>query len=482
MVDDNDKKKSDSIGSGKKNLSDDIPLWLQGLEDHEDTDPLQAAVSSDDTEESEAPQDSTEQPDPANQIPSASAMEEIQAQDDPPDWLSELPGIDSTKPPVLEEDKQTPEIREDETFEEPKITGEELEEIEINPLPPEELPEEQSFIDRPPADEAGEQDLPEDVEITEPMEDEMLDEPSQDEDLPPWLQEMIAKPEEGADKHGTARDAEKFAEESTEPIVISGGPPPPDQEAVPDEVNIEEDSWVADPPHPGDEFPTEQTNEECPVLEKDEQMDSSQTDEESPAEWMPEELRMDEAELTDMPSPSEETTAFIEGDTQPINVEEPTLDKAFEEDRAAADLEPEEMDQKEGQNLWIDETESESAAPHEQTAPPFAEESISEQEAVDILPEDLPQGLIEAQRALSGGEISQAVLLIRNSEGRSSHLQQVQTWLMAAVNTSQDPGVELWELLGDITFENGQPDLAFNAYAKALQSLLASQEVNNGIS
>ena len=51
---------------------------------------------------------------------------------------------------------------------------------------------------------------------------------------------------------------------------------------------------------------------------------------------------------------------------------------------------------------------------------------------------------------------------------------------MDSANTVEKPNVDFWELMGDIALENDEADLALDAYAKAIQTLI-SEEANDEI-
>jgi hypothetical protein len=88
----------------------------------------------------------------------------------------------------------------------------------------------------------------------------------------------------------------------------------------------------------------------------------------------------------------------------------------------------------------------------------------------------LSEELRKAKEMLLNGETNEAVHLVRNLDERSTYRQEIKTWLIDAANKIENPSVGFWELLGDIALEDGQPDMAFDAYARAIQSLLINQE------
>ncbi len=86
--------------------------------------------------------------------------------------------------------------------------------------------------------------------------------------------------------------------------------------------------------------------------------------------------------------------------------------------------------------------------------------------------EDLPSRLLFAKHLLDQGYIQRAAEIFTSFLGQPMYRQQIKDWLMQADDEEKKTNSDLWETLGDIEMRNGNSDLAFIAYAKAINFLL----------
>jgi len=469
---------------GEKDKIEEIPLWLQGLQEHEDEDtsPMEVEESSVENWVHEVHAATPGEVESAQEKALAPA-EDITKDESSPDRLSELGEVAPEKPPVMDQQVNTPSANEIEEMKSSLIEGKDLQEREKKQIPAENIPEEvdESFEDLPSveseielqeSDEAGHvfseksstedemnQDELKEAQITEAVEDSGSQQPAQDEDLPPWLQEMIAEPQEippgqespqeeeiqqEEEQEGTAVSAD----EPTEPIELSGESPP---HKAPEGFETIKDEVLISPAAAGSSSldKEELKGEEVTPDDEVEIMSSEEPTEPPPSEWVPEQVVEDGGSLIDEPLQSEMPASEIKGDTNPVE----TTDRAVENFSEDGTPLSEEV-------LEAPPATSPEAPGDDQIKPPAS----------------LPKELQKAKQLLSSGKMNQAVELILTLDERSKHTHEIGDWLKEASYSIEGPNVGFWELFGDTALENDQPDLAFNAYTKAIQSLLESQE------
>lgn len=463
MENKNNKNLSGSHKAENHKQKDLIPLWLQGLREHEDEDtsPLEVA---------ETPGDSW-----VNEISAKTAEEQHPGIDQPLETAAEPTGGIETKPELLDESSTI-----DQHYEEPSpmqvearnsssaLTDEHQEE-DRKETPAEKIHDE---VEAPLEDLPSFEDeipyiVPNEVEITDTVEEGAPEQFSQDEDLPPWLQEMIAEPQPSLDDQRLDQEeqiqkepAEKI-DEPTEPIILSGEPSNQEKigkieekeivftESIEEEddeiyakeaISLEKESLDVQDDH---EIIIAQ-EENQPSKELD-QIDASFQPEPPPSQWVPEQVAVEpignekEPPQTDTPASGKEAT------THPVDIAE--------------------------------ESSGEVEAPSlEESAVSIPESLQKEGDQAEKSSPRLPEELIRAKEMLVSGETDEAVRLIRNLDERSTYSQEIKTWLTDTANDIEEPNVGFWELLGDIALEDEQPDIALDAYAHAIQSLLINQE------
>ena len=450
-----------------------IPLWLQGLQEHkdEDTNPIEVEKPSAEARSSELPVETpTAENHPSDDhINLKGTTPEGNLQ---PDWLSELADIDPARPPVLDQQDKELALSEAEELRQSLVQGKEPQEFELSPIPSEDIPKEvdeafedlppleeeielrepeemnEAFVDHPADEEEHDVHQPEEVEITEAEEETRLEEAQpQDEDLPPWLQEMITEsqePEQTVLKEEENQEAAMLADEPTEPIEVMDEPLP-QAELEPDEKISEETVDEFEFEQPEVDYDKLEVLEEIQPMQEFELDEQEITSEPPPSEWVPEQAVVDEINFQDEPLAEEIPAVRAEGDTHPMDMIEPES----EEEIPSFEEQPEDL------------IESE-----------FTPVEYEEEESTSTLPEDL----LKAKEMLFSGDIDQALSLIRSSGDQSAFRCEIKTWLVDAAQAIEKPNTDFWELLGDLALEEEQPDLAFNAYSNAIQSLLKKNE------
>jgi tetratricopeptide (TPR) repeat protein len=214
-VDNDDALEKNQSNQENKPSKEDVPLWLQGLEDLEkieDTTPLEKPESAKDAWVKEMP----EELDDAGK--SLMSDEESQlAQSGLPEWLREAseeePTPLSTKDSSEDIEADAP-IQDDTIREEsePQQVGEGFIELESPHLAPDQDIEGPSKPEISPDDEfveipMGEMKNQQDQEVYHEIED--------NEDLPEWLKEMISEPEESAIEDAEVEMARSAIDDST---------------------------------------------------------------------------------------------------------------------------------------------------------------------------------------------------------------------------------------------------------------------------
>lgn len=221
---DNENENNEKPNSAGKTPNDDIPFWLQGLEypEEEDTQPIEIEEEYDNAWVKEIAENS-----PASEDAPKNLEAEQGSDDLLPGWLSQLSEVDQTTPAAMGVHEENLEVKSSEILSEEETSGEGemAEEIEITQLSSEEVPETLDDSLEVTSSEAGFIDISEFGLAEFPdHEQHILDEEnSGDEELPQWLQEMIAEPPEpGSEEIEPASiDIEEQLDESTEPVDIT---------------------------------------------------------------------------------------------------------------------------------------------------------------------------------------------------------------------------------------------------------------------
>ena len=208
---------------------DDIPLWLQGLEDLEgveDTNPIEMTESVKDEWVKELPEE-------LQDISRDLVNEERTPQSELPEWLREAsedePLAHTESPPEEAESLEAPiPIYSEADMSESAEDGQDLVELEssqisieheINEIIPPDLPIDHEFIEIPTHDEE------------EPQDQETYKDIENGDELPQWLQEMIAEPAES-----DAERADIGAEALSESDALATIQPPSIEEELSQEI------------------------------------------------------------------------------------------------------------------------------------------------------------------------------------------------------------------------------------------------------
>lgn len=488
MDNENNQNTNEGSDTNSKKHDEDIPLWLQGLEDSEDedTNPINLEVNVSDSDQSEVNTGASAKDQSADQHPAEDIIE-----NDIPEWLNELAETEPNPPEPSDEQGEisSKEFASSEIISSPSMESEEPEEFrEIEGEFPEddtiENPAE-SPEDFPFSDENPKQPDPEEIELTDSFEETQPEETDDDEDLPTWLTEMIMETPEGS------KEDETFPEEdlNLEPEFQNAPIEDIDIDAISQAEDEFVEDWVSN-----EEKIDEETGSK---IDKESSSDEEVISEPSATDWVPEESLFDPNEpgsgtqQTGLSEPSiEEDTQpviaasnFEEGKEQETEEEAPSVDEECEVILIADDqIEIESKEQIDAQALVENdqETASEEQPLEGEERPIFDTQTHSEEETTKE--EDLPDPLREAKTLLDEGETSEAIDIIRYFEDKTDYLQEIQTWLEDSVKSSQKENLACWELLGDIALENEQAEIALNAYAKAMELLLSNKGEQDEIS
>ncbi len=463
----NDNNHNSTGPQDEQNENEEIPLWLQGLPEQEveDTNPIEVEENAVEdwvnelTEEkpADSPPPEVEQTD-ANEAP----IHETAGEESFPDWLNELAEIDPATPAVFDrQDSESTPVEgshDKQTMDEDKNP----QAVEHKQPDPEEYPDESNLTDEDLPTHGGEIEMDttnqeastedpqkptgepaEENELTAASEARSPANLSEDEDLPPWLQEMISEPEAPSPEaafppEGEIRLDEEQINEPTEPIELSETPS--DQETPEVDQTPEEDAHEYDP-----DQAFEESYADTPVEIEEGANDQESIPEPPPAAWIPEQLNVDdETPSDDSPLPPEPAEV--------INRE--TIEQVDEPIPAALE-----------ENQFLEEQ------------PEYFEDIPVEtpvENEIDF--EELPADLAQAKALLWSGEMDQAINLIHSYDEKSKHTALIKTLLLEASNVIEEPNQKFWELLGDTALEEDQPELALNAYTNAIQALLRGQE------
>ena len=501
-MDKNDEK-ADQMSEDPKNddysSDEDIPLWLQGLDDDD-------GVKS--------------KPVPSEEDVKDSWVPEIT------DELSDEDLIIDENDPEIEAPSETSFSHDYDHMMEKREAFENgpTEEIEIDNLPngahsddigPElnDIPSSEGFV------EISDMETSEFSNQEEPIHEE---EPLIEGDLPEWLQEMIAEQEKS--KPGDIDDELLDESDLLEEQPLEDENITDDLMAV-DDGQIEQDQMVRDDESEiEDAFDTEFVTESDQendldsdwLLEEDLESDEEITDEEDfyfgeasanfdmdaaleisedvtkPVQVLKEDDEEDSSLILDDPFIDE---AFAKEDDEALSlsseepfVEEPqtededdlllTLDDPYvEEAFAVADTEDLSLtfDEPLQEPQSEDQAELSQAPEDEEKILPVIE-STSDEETHFNEDEDVLDGI---KNHLAEGKFDDAIPMINEIMGETTHLDELETWLRKAAESYAEHNSDIWEALGDISVKQNKPDEAFQAYAKAIQQLLISKEVSD---
>jgi hypothetical protein len=446
-----EKNKNESPEEQKKNdrnPKENIPLWLQGLEEPE---PEDTALGDSDNESVEdwiketesasinsaeievSKQEADEILEDTEEVPIVSGLAS-DSEEPLPDWLGELSAVDATSPEIEDSPEIIPTpseheiIKDIDSLVEEEAPGEGFPKALDEPL--EAMPSEEDFLE---ISEINLENIPE-PELEDS--DEFVPE---DEALPDWLHEMISEksemenaPESSDEVLGDIQD------EPTEPVDIA------------QEANTEEK----------------------------EEVDMSAAEVKETAETATPELEegLDEEEFTEDTSPvtasvskAKQTEESIEEPSMEENQEKPSpitspVDNIEKDTTPPTAKEQEESEEKEPALISSTEEEMppESSLPIQETTQPVA----------------VPKSLRFAKYFLDQGDVGRALEIINTHIEQSTYLNEIKTWLVETVDDRTQHNSEVWESLGDIAVHEGNHQDALTAYTKAIKTLLSKKEVD----
>lgn len=461
--DEKDNELNERDDSKAESPNEDIPLWLQGIEEPE-SDETKPIIPKDADASSWVREIEDNISEPANEDESDS-LGSVDPNRTEFETEIDLRALDDAQPLNRFEDEHSqndsladeiPDISEDH-----EIT----EEIDIQEFP------EKFMLDEIEPDFNEDSSIEGFVDISEvgfaeqpgEMEDILDDEPLTERELPEWLQEMIAESEQEADQ--------------LEPDLVDEPESKlPEHDSTPDTI-----------------LPAmEQSVEE--LLQEDEMLLSSDTQEPdfdleyafsiAKEDTTPVELATDNLEpaLTDEGFPDEEdfpilAEEMVDEEFQPSYDEEVVFHDLPDIEEESA-VQEEKLYKEEG--LIAEEiAELIEEAPGSEALPPSEE---IEQEVVEESPEFKDTDPFDrAKQYLEQGQISDALPIINDLVEDSDHLAQLDVWLKEFAESDTTKTSEVMETLGDIALKQNKPDVALDAYAKALKLLLENNEVSDEI-
>ena len=175
-----------------------------------------------------------------------------------------------------------------------------------------------------------------------------------------------------------------------------------------------------------------------------------------------------------------ESPEFTLEETIPSMVIEPD-DEVVDEPTEPVDITQETLIEVE-EDLVVESEVPLEAIEEKEEKPDLIAESIPDQpdsvEEIDLEPEeevqvgDLPSRLLFAKHLLDQGYIKRAAEIFSSFSGQPIYRKQIKDWLMQAADEEKETKSDLWETIGDIEMQNGDSELAFIAYAKAINFLL----------
>jgi len=459
----------------EESSDNDIPLWLQGLENDELEEPKPFA-SKEDVKDSWVPE--LEGSIDNDQI-GDNQTDDVQLDDEE---LIDVP-VDSLDSGIND---QTTDDREN-------MENEPTEEIQIDELPGidysddigpslDDLPSSEGFMD------ISGMDFSDVKKQEEPnIEDDALIEG----DLPEWLQEMIAE-----------EDKPKTGETELE--------------------NLEEQDIIDDQTHVYDSSNLDQAPSQDEPIEEDGLAVKDDVDEDDILEEK-HEITSDEEELSSIEPTSylEETAIAIARDeTTPVVIsndvdhklpsspkasiteepiaeefiaEEPIAEEPIAEEPVAEEsiMEASITEEPIAEEFIAEEPIAEEPIAEEPIAEefiaeePIAEEPIAEEPIAEEPIAEEPkligkdEQLERAKRHLDQGDFDQALPIVNRLLEENIYTETLETWIKQATEREAKTTSEAWSLLGDITLRQNKPREAFDAYAKAIKYLLINDEVND---
>jgi len=219
MDNENDKPQGVNFDPDENSHEDEVPAWLQGIDkpDLDDTSPNEPI--HEDTWVKETLQDNAET---AQEVTGVEAF--LPPKTSLPEWLSQLSNVDSE----THSHEESPETISGETSDNFEALDDTLTETETKGEQkddPDEMNVHQDFQVNPPEDSAEDEGFIEIsefeiVEIPEPFPISDGTEDSEDEELPPWLDEMIAEPIDELIDNDTAEEAQLDEKEPSEPFDV----------------------------------------------------------------------------------------------------------------------------------------------------------------------------------------------------------------------------------------------------------------------
>ena len=191
MENENNQNSSGPHKAENHNQNDSIPLWLQGLKEHEDEDtsPLEVEEVPVDSWEDEISEKSTEEQYSGIDQP-------LETTDEPNERIETKPDLFDKSSTIDQQDEEPSPMQVEARNSSFNLNGEHQQE-DRKETPAEKIPDEveEPFEDLPSFENEILPTATNEVEITDTVEGSAAEELSQDEDLPPWLQEMIAEPQ-----------------------------------------------------------------------------------------------------------------------------------------------------------------------------------------------------------------------------------------------------------------------------------------------
>jgi hypothetical protein len=418
-----DKNKSEKNQSSS---NEDIPLWLQGLEDQDN--PNDISPNSEDLAEdleisdlsqidgNQVEEDTTDNPSIEDDSHETLGwVNELNIQDEDFDPF-QLVNDDSNEglEPHSSEDESSMEQSQGDTqdLDQEEAIVSDLSEEDI-----EEVPTEQGFI------EISEIDL-EDSKDDEFLIDE--DDINEDKDIPDWLQEMITEPEDGI-------------REDTEPVFLD--------QSIAETADIEKPEQESEILHQdisetdGTEWVHEPISEEEAVLQPDQEL-------ETPIEFedQPQEEQLEEQHLVDSNEPG---MTLETSEIQPIEeISDAHQIKSSQEDTAPIPV---------------------------RDIPPTP--IITSQETEEIF---IPNILSQANRLLKEGKVDLAMETFNVYIEESAYLELIKGWIQDKINADNRNAGLLSEALGYIDRKQNDPGNSSEAYSDAINDLLQSEKDNDG--
>ncbi len=409
----------------KKNLiQEDIPLWLQGLEEHkfEDTSPIETEKLKQDVwikeSEIEADLDADLTPPPKKQQDRAlnqdQENENNEHEESLPDWLNDLSEVDPAAPTVqlsnISKEKKpnsTEQIRdndahpkkEEEKMQPPLPKDESSEESKDREIDPEESTKNNEFVE---ISDFGFEQEPESFDASENGQNTP---DADDDDLPEWLNQMISA--DGSEK----RDPSKIAQpQETDEAILDDTQP----------VNIKPGK-IEKPDFPQSPAQTVQ-DENLPLDDPNGELPRAPT------------LLFHGNGKAVHPRPEPANAAVKEKD-QPAEEEGRTIIPPTQTPK-------DEKTQQE--DIWLTEPEFES----------------------------IPEPLVLAKELLQHGETNQAIEILQSYVEKSLHLDLIENWLLKISKRTDQSNSQLWEIIGDLKQAKRDPQKAFQAYSHAIHLLL----------